>query len=301
MMNQRARRPCPVCGGPSGKEAFPYTTRYNDITFDHVRCRCCASVFVDPIPGEDTFSSMYSKASYHDVHYIDSKSVQYGASAKLLRYFLPAGSSVLDYGCGLGLFLQTLRSEGFSATGVEYDEDAATYAAKITGCPVLTAEDFMSKQNKPTYDALHLGDVLEHLPEPCATLRELLCFVKPAGLLFVEGPLENNPSLVYWTARLFGAVKRRLNEKFKDTSAPTHLLRVNATQQLALFARAAPDLSRLYWNVHETGWPYANRGGVRRTIAGAALLLGGTRVMDVTFGNQFRGIFRLPTQSDATP
>jgi 2-polyprenyl-3-methyl-5-hydroxy-6-metoxy-1,4-benzoquinol methylase len=300
-MNQSPRRPCPICGGLAGEQAFPYATRFNDLTFDYVRCRCCASVFVDPIPDVSTFALMYAKASYHDAHYIDCKSGHYGTSARLLRDYLPPGASVLDYGCGLGLFVQALHAEGFSAIGVEYDEAAVAHAAKITGRPILSVAEFMSKRNMATYDALHLGDVLEHLPDPCATLSELLRFVKPGGLLFAEGPLENNPSPVYWAARLFGAVKRGLRPNFTGSSPPTHLVRVNAAEQLAFFMRVAPNLSRLYWNVYETGWPYSTGSALKRTIAVAALFLGGKRVMGATFGNRFHGMFRLPPQSNAIP
>ena len=130
---------------------------------------------------------MYSKASYHDAHYLGCESADYGISARLLRDFSPVGASVLDYGCGLGLFLSALNVEGFSATGVE---EAAAYAAKNADCLVFSTASFFSQRNKATYDAVHLGDVLEHLPEPGANLRELLGFAKPGGLLFVEGPLE---------------------------------------------------------------------------------------------------------------
>lgn len=74
------------------------------------------------------------------------------------------------------------------------------------GCPTFSLADFMSERDKSSYDALHFGDVLEHLPDPSATLRELLGFVKPGGLLFA--------SPVYWAARLFGAVKKRLKPNF---------------------------------------------------------------------------------------
>jgi len=109
---------------------------------------------------------MYSKASYNDAHYIDCESADYGISARLLREFLPVGASVLDYGCGLGLFLSALKVEGFSATGVEFDEEATAYAAKNADCLVFSTANFFSRRNKATYDAVHLGDVLEHLPEP---------------------------------------------------------------------------------------------------------------------------------------
>jgi 2-polyprenyl-3-methyl-5-hydroxy-6-metoxy-1,4-benzoquinol methylase len=293
-MDGQVRRRCPICGGSASTRNFPYKTLFNEVVFDYVRCRSCWSVFVDPVPDANTLAIMYSKATYHDVHYIDCESARYGSSARLLRGFLPAGSSVLDYGCGLGVFLKALKVEGFSVTGVEFDEEAAAYAAKSTDCRVFSTASFFSQENKATYDALYLGDVLAHLPEPGATLRELLALVRTGGLLFVEGPLETNPSLVFWAARLVGAVKRLVRPNFIGSSPPTHLLRVNAVQQLTFFTRVERGLARLHWGVHETGWPYTNGGVLKHAIAVAAAMLGGRKIFGVIFGNRFRGVFRLP-------
>jgi len=46
--------------------------------------------------------------------------------------------------------------------------------------------------------------------------------------------------------------------------------------------------------LHETRWPYANGGALKRAIASAAALLGGKKIFGVTFGNRFRGVLRLP-------
>ncbi len=293
-MNQGVRRQCPICGGAAGGPAFPYATRFNGVAFDYLNCRSCSAVFVDPVPDADTFAKMYAKAAYHDAHYIECDSPHYLDSAALLKNFLPAGASVLDYGCGLGLFLRALKQEGFSATGVEYDAEAAAYAAGAAGCPAFAVAEFKAQQDKTTYAALHLGDVLEHLPDPGETLRELLGWVKPGGLLFAEGPLENNASPVFWAARLFGFAKRLLRPGFVGSSPPTHLLRVDAAQQRAFFPCVAPGLTLLHWEVYETGWPYANGGALKRAIAGAATALGGKEMFGVTFGNRFRGVFRVP-------
>lgn len=240
---------------------------------------------------------MYAKASYHDAHYVENVSGHYEGSAKLLARFLPKSTSVLDYGCGIGLFLKALKAEGFSPTGVEFDQDAADYAARIVGCPAFAVQQFVASRQTAAYDALHLGDVLEHLPDPAVTLRELLPCVKPGGLLFVEGPLEINPSPVYWVASVVGAAKKGIKGALGATMAPTHLLRVAADQQLLFFSRVDPRLSRLHWDVHETGWPYASGGAIKRAIAGAALLLGGKTIFGTTFGNRFRVLFRLPDTS----
>jgi len=156
--------------------------------------------FVDPIPDAETFAKMYARTAYHDAHYAKCEGRDYQDSARLLTRFLPLSAQVLDYGCGVGGFLSALKAEGFVPTGVEFDKQAARAAARNTGCPVSSVDEFRAVTGP--YDALHLGDMLEHPPNPLITFRELPAMVKPGGILFVEGPLEINPGPVYWAARL---------------------------------------------------------------------------------------------------
>jgi hypothetical protein len=93
---------------------------------------------------------------------------------------------------------------------------------------------------------------------------------------------------------MFGFLKRRVRPNFIGLAPPTHLLRVNAAQQLAFFTRLNPCLSRLHWDVYETGWPYADGGALKRAIARVAAMLGGREICGVSFGNRFRCVFRLP-------
>lgn len=289
------RRPCPICGGGAASIAFPYAVRFNEATFDYVACGACGSVFIDPVPDERTFEHIYAKSSYHDHHYAGRPVERYVASARLLRQFLPERATVLDYGCGLGAFLEALAAEGFRPTGVEFDEDAAAFAASITGYSVYSTTQFRVARDGLLYDAIHLGDVLEHLPHPALTLMDLLRHVRPGGLLFAEGPLENNPSPVYWSAKLFGAVKRRFVPYRIGSGKPTHLFRIDAERQLAFFFRVQPCLQRIHWQVEESGWPYADGGAVKRAVAATARALGGRRIFGATFGNRFRAVFRLPS------
>lgn len=288
------RRPCPICGGPAGKRSFPYATRFNNVIFGYFACRKCGTVFVDPVPDAQTFSAMYTKSNYHDTHYSEVDVKHYAISAKLLARFLPNGAFVLDYGCGVGQFLSALKAEGFLPTGVEFDDDAAQFAGHYADCTTLSVEMFRKAPKQAVYDVIHLGDVLEHLPDPAFTLRELLTRAKPGGFLFVEGPLEINASPVSWAARTFGAAKRCVRPNAIGASAPTHLLRVNARRQKDFFTRVEPRLTLLHWETYETGWPYAGGGPMKRTIATLAVVLGGRTIFGETLGNRFRAIFRLP-------
>ena len=285
-------RPCPLCADPSSESSFPYAVVFDGQRFGYYLCTACNSVFVDPIPGEQTFARMYAKADYHDCHYSESKSTHYAAAATLLGNFTPTGSTVFDYGCGLGHFLRAVRSAGFHAFGVEFDQEAANAASLNTGCDVLSVADFYRQSAAPKFDVIHLGDVLEHLPDPANTLKQLLVYLKPGGLLFVEGPLEVNPSPVYWASRAFGSLKHWLRPGFVGQGNPTHLFRTGGQQQLDFFHMVEPALDLLHWEIYETGWPYASGGVIKRLISRAAVLMSGMKLGRMTFGNRFTGVFR---------
>jgi len=284
-------RNCPLCGARATSITFPYATRFNGVHFNYLKCGGCSSGFVDPVPDSQTFARMYAKADYHDCYYEGKEGGAYTESVHLLKQYLPAGALVLDYGCGIGAFLKALGAEGFIPLGVEFDKDAAHFAGQNAGCEALSVDDFLAQPDKPRFDAIHLGDVLEHLPDPAATLSQLLDYLRPGGMVFVEGPLENNPSLVYWSARFFGRLKQVFKPGFIPTNAPTHLFRTGELAQLNFFHKNNFLLSPLIWRVYETGWPYASGGLVKRTIASVAVMLGGKKCFGTTFGNRFEGIF----------
>lgn len=290
-MPSEGTRPCPLCGGGAKGAAFPYATFFEGGFFNYLECRQCRSVYVDPIPDGVILGSMYAKAEYHDLHYEGSDPMAYTESARLLQSYSHPGATVLDYGCGVGDFLIALNKESFLPLGVEFDEAATIAAQSRSGCTTKSGEAFWSNPEKKQFDVIHLGDVLEHLPNPADTLKDLLVYLKPGGLLFVEGPLEINPSPVYWASRGFGAMKRRVKADIMGNHPPTHLYRTDSRQQLAFILRTDPGLKLKYWNVYETGWPYREGSLLKRMIARFAVLLGGRKFLGTTLGNRFRAIF----------
>ena len=290
-MNNRPTRRCPICGGSPGGLRFPYRTRYDNVDFDYLGCRECATVFVDPVPAPSTFAKMYAKSAYHDVHYGNPDSSAYRKSAELLAKHVPAGSLVLDFGCGAGSFLAACSEQAFRPIGVDFDESAARSAGEFVGCAWASMADFEAGQPEALFDVIHLGDVLEHLPDPRQTISMLLKRLRPGGCLFIEGPLEVNPSPVYWSARLFGSLKRLLKPEHVASHPPTHLFRTDARSQKRFFNRFDGGLTVAEWVVEETGWPYRGIGKVKNAIASAAVALGGRRWLGLEFGNRFKGIF----------
>ncbi len=283
-------RDCPICGGRPTGLAFPYATRFNAAYFGYLNCGNCKSVFVDPVPDAQTFAMMYAKSAYHDRYYDGGEGIDYSESVRLLRQYVEPGAKVLDYGCGVGSFLKASGLQGLVPFGVEFDGEAALFAAKNTNCEVMTVEAFSKFPKASNFDAIHLGDVLEHLPDPAETLSRLLDCLKPSGVLFLEGPLEANASPVYWAARIFGKVKRVLKPTLMANDPPTHLFRTNACSQKTFFTWVDKSLSIRHWQVYETGWPYGSGGFVKRNIAAFAIFVGGRRFTGTTFGNRFKAI-----------
>lgn len=286
-------RPCPICDGRAGQRAFPYAVHFAGHIFTYLRCSACRSVFVDPVPDAEVFVQMYDKSTYHDIHYGDSiNSPAYGQSVDVLSNHVPARCRVLDYGCGAGGFLKACQECGFDVIGVEFDPAAARAVAETLGCPVMTVGEFDAADPGNQVDVIHFGDVLEHLPDPMQTLRDVLRCLRSGGWLYVEGPLEVNPSPVYYAALVFGVVKRRFTGGRIGAGTPTHLFRTHAAAQKHFFERLGLNYELVAWAIQETGWPYSDGGLVKRCIAGVSRTIGGMRLGQITFGNRFRAVIR---------
>jgi len=265
-MNLAKQSKCLLCSSSNNKPSFPYNVVFGKSTFHYLACNDCNCVFINPIPSDEDFEKMYQNESYHEEHYVDIDLSPYFSSAKLLSKFTaPNNNRVLDYGCGYGHFLKALLSEGFCA-----DE----------------------------FDVIHLGDVLEHLPDPQATIQQLMKKLSPDGLIFIEGPIETNPSPVFWAAKTFGLIKK-VFIRGDNIGKPTHLLRVNASTQLNFIMELNNNIECLHWEVYETGWPYLNGGFLKNSIALMAIQLGGMKFFSQIMGNRFKGIFRV-TQNQIT-
>ena len=280
---------CLLCNNSLSKSVFPWKIKFNNEIYSYKKCSKCSSVSVDPIPNNNAFKVMYSKEVYHDCHYYNKDKTRYDFSAKLLLNYASNDSLVLDYGCGVGYFLDALINNGFNTAGVEFDKNIIyNLNNKIL---FFTFDEFYSSNNKLMFDVIHLGDVLEHIPDPNETINKLLKYLKPNGILFIEGPIENNHSLVYYCSLLFGYLKKFLIPNYIGLGTPWHLYRVNENQQKRFFEKFS-KLKLLHWEVLENGGPYINNGYIRNLIAKLAILMSGFKISKYTFGNNFISIFK---------
>jgi SAM-dependent methyltransferase len=294
-MKSEQKYECPICGfiaDTTPRVSFPYSAKINDSYFKYLKCDKCSTVYVNPTPNNENISLMYKGGGYHDHYNNPSRVKEYEKSVNLLSGYLSCGDEILDYGCGDGYFLYLLSRNGFDSTGVEYNTDAVKYAVNSKYCNILSVNSFQSKSYKERFNVIHLGDVLEHMPWPANTLNDILSSLKHGGVLFVEGPLENNSSPVYWFSHIFGIIKKITNPHVNPSNSPYHLFRVGSRQQYNFFLnRIDADLELKYWNVYDTGWPYIEGKFAKHIIAKIAIFISGKRFFKVIFGNRFQAVF----------
>jgi 2-polyprenyl-3-methyl-5-hydroxy-6-metoxy-1,4-benzoquinol methylase len=110
-----------------------------------------------------------------------------------LRSRTTAGS-LLDVGCGDGLFLKAARAGGFTVDGIEFSPEGARRAALLLERPVAIGDLAMDRLLGGPFATITLWHVLEHVAEPARLLSAVHQRLAPGGLVVVAVPnLENLP------------------------------------------------------------------------------------------------------------
>ncbi len=132
---------------------------------------------------------------------------------------VPPGSSVLDVGCGGGLFLGLLATFGRISHGVGFDasgaaiERAREMSERIeSGAPALRFErlDVEAPWPEGVFDVVSIVDVMHHVPPPAqeSLIALALDRIRPGGLLLYKD-IAGSPAIARWTNRLHDLLSAR--------------------------------------------------------------------------------------------
>ncbi|MEZ5296178.1 MAG: class I SAM-dependent methyltransferase [Ilumatobacteraceae bacterium] len=100
-----------------------------------------------------------------------------------------AGHHVLEVGCWSGHVTEHLVAAGNTVVGVEIDVDAAALNGFADRVHVVDLDIVrLSGIESDRFDVIVLGDVLEHLRDPAATLADLVGMLTDDGVLVVSIP-----------------------------------------------------------------------------------------------------------------
>jgi SAM-dependent methyltransferase len=179
---------CAVCGAADLRHAFsvageagdfvPTTDRYGVALGDFVRCCSCGHLQLASMPD---VRSLYEEAESGDYEAEEEgQRATARATLEAIERRAPARGRLLDYGCWLGFLASEAAARGWSVVGVEPSRWAAE-RAHARGVEVV---------DEPTgpFDAIALGDVIEHLPDPAAELDRLATLLAPGGVVWIATP-----------------------------------------------------------------------------------------------------------------
>jgi len=166
---------------------------------DYVVCDKCDLVQQHPIP-EDV-SSFYANYPVHQQRTI----LQRFARRVLQRqvYHRPrsdaAGKTLIDYGCGDGVYLREMAGRYKSRAGYEPDAAHADQLRISLGLPVYSDIDQMITEWGGQVDVITAHYVMEHVVDLNKTMQTFYKLLKPEGIVHVAVPNVHS-----WEARLFG-------------------------------------------------------------------------------------------------
>ncbi len=181
--------------GPDG--LIPTTDRFGTALSDLVRCTSCGHRQTEPMPADAVLESAYSDAASDD--YVEEEAGQREtarrALARIERHLVPESGNgaprsrkLLDLGCWVGFLLSEASDRGWEAVGVEPSQFASEYARERLGLDVRTGDLLTSPLPLAHYDAIVMGDVIEHLPRPGEALDRMAALLRPGGVAWMALP-----------------------------------------------------------------------------------------------------------------
>jgi SAM-dependent methyltransferase len=178
---------CPACGSTSSRQAGSRAPGFAAIAggetftqpdYSILGCGDCGILYRAPVPSEADLSRYYARTDFRKWE-ISGFFPTEACALKFLRE-LPNGSAILDFGCSSGRLLAPL-AKTHRCYGVEVNQEAASAAAQ-KGITIVTN---LEESTTPTFDAIVLVDLFEHIAHPMDLLRTLSSRLNARGMMIV--------------------------------------------------------------------------------------------------------------------
>lgn len=224
----------------------------NPMVVDYVRCVGCGLVQQHPLPADP--GALYSGYPVHEkksgLHDWFRRSILKGV------YFSPeglaTGSRLLDFGCGDGWYLDSVKDSGLQCEGYEFQRNHAARLQSTLGLPIFSDLDSLVAQRCSSYQAITLHNVLEHVVDPRSTITALARLLAPGGVIFVSVPNADS-----WEAKLFG-------RRWHGLDPPRHISFPSPSIMSAVATSAGLQLD----SVKKVPFPYTSAASLVAALTG---------------------------------
>lgn len=143
---------------------------------------------LERFPSDAWLAEAYADAESSD--YLEEEPGQRATARQALQTLerYAGGRRLLDLGCWAGFLLDEARQRGWETVGVEPSAFASAYARERLGLDVRTGGLFTAELAPSSFNAVVLGDVIEHLPDPGAALQRIATQSAPEAVLYLTLP-----------------------------------------------------------------------------------------------------------------
>lgn len=188
---------CLSCGAPSTGARVVHARRDDAL----VRCPSCGLLYANPQYEPHELTKLYEveyydekknfETDFRERDYLASQPLHRTVVRDLLRRYpqLGPGKRALDFGSGVGFFLDACREARLEVMGIDFSDVASRYAAQRFGLTVLTDPDRAIRElPSARFDLITAWAVVEHLRRPRETLEQLVRALAPGGVLALTVP-----------------------------------------------------------------------------------------------------------------
>lgn len=195
---------CPVCGNSelTLHLACRDTTVSQEI-FTVFTCKQCGLGITTPRPNDSVIESYYQSDKYisHSGSnglighlYKTARKFTLDWKRSIVEKYCTKGT-ILDFGCGTGDFLNTMKKDGWNIVGIEPSATGRKKSEELTGTKILSG---LTEFPQWKLDAITLWHVLEHVPELRTTLETFHQLLAKNGLVFIAVPNYQSADATYY-------------------------------------------------------------------------------------------------------
>lgn len=212
---------CPICDGDVDRVAEHYPGYRAPSSFSILSCPACDLRFAHPLVSDDAvydliYSNVRSVPGYsryawfaaevlrrrNPLEFLSDYDDYWAVVRSIQDAALSPGARILEIGSGLGYLTFALARAGYSVTGLDVSQSAVATARRRYGdhfvCSDLAA---LADSSVAPYDVIVANELIEHVVDPVALLRETRRLLKPDGIAIVTTPNKTfAPASGIWTA-----------------------------------------------------------------------------------------------------
>ena len=185
-MEDKVIRPCPACSSNTGKLIGSKNG------FEILACSKCSTLYTGHVPvSEETenYDEYYSESNLSVPDFIWERVSEIISDFSGYRQT----NRLLDIGFGAGTILEIAQQQEWDAYGLEVSRPAVEQARK-RGFEVFHGSLTDARYPDHYFDVITSSEILEHLPDPNADLREIVRILRPGGMFWATTPSASSLS-----------------------------------------------------------------------------------------------------------